>query len=236
MGAAPGATTLESNANHPNSIKGVAADANSSTDPSAPLEHRLQLSYTLHENLVTLSAASSAADAASADAGARGTKLTLTCSSTQQLTSTETLVRTIASSNAALPILFAASSRPVPSPAPAEATAAPPAAGAKPAKPGKPPPAPEEIPWQPDQLCTLPVDLGAILVGDTELVCMWPHKGLALPPQLQAYGRIQLRIQVLQCTIIHFCSWIARCSEAHTHTRYILATVQHSRCLKYVPY
>lgn len=228
MGATPVAATLAGNADHPNSSIGVAADANSNTDASAPLEHRLQLSYTLNENLVTLSAASSAADAASADAGANGAKLTLTCSSTQQLTSTETLVRTIASSNAALPILFAASSRPVPSSAPADqATAAPPAAGATSAKPGKAPPAPEEIPWQPDQLCTLPVDLGALLVGDTELVCAWPHKGLALPPQLQAYGRIQLHIQVLQRIIIQFCSWIARCSGRHSyaHTCECIASI-----------
>lgn len=148
-----------------------------------------------------MSAIKSSADAVSADAAAVGASLTLSCSSTQQLNSTETLVRTIASSNAALPILFSASTRPVASAAATDAaSAAPPSAGAKPAKPGKAPPAPEDTPWQPDQLCTLPVDLAAILIGDSELVCTWPQKGLALPPQLQAYGKIQLRIQVLQCT------------------------------------
>lgn len=158
----------------------------------------MQLSYTLNEEVVTLSTIKSSADAVSPNAAAVGASLTLTCSwRTQQFNSTETLVRTIASSNAALPILFSASSRPITTAADA-ASAAPPPAGAKPAKPGKAPTAPEEIPWQPDQLCTLPVDLAAILVGDTELVCTWPQKGLALPPQLQAYGKIQLRIQVLQ--------------------------------------
>lgn len=179
----------------------VAADLHSSTRAPTPLEHKLQLSYTLNEEVVTLSAIKSTADAVSANAATVGANLILSCCSTQQLNSTETLVRTIASSHAALPILFSASSRPTASASATDtASAAPPAAGVKSAKPGKARPAPEEIPWQPDQLCTLPVDLAAILVGDTEQVCTWPQKGLALPPQLQAYGWIQLRIQVLQNT------------------------------------
>ena len=178
------------------SFSAIAADIKSSAEAPAALEHKLQLSYTLNDEVVTLSASKSTADAIFADAAAVSAGLILNCSSIQQFNSTETLVRTIASSNAALPILFSASSRPSASATATDAASAmPPSAGAKPAKPGKAP-APEDIPWQPDQLCTLPVDLAAILVGDTELVCTWPLKGLALPSQLQAYGKIQLHIQV----------------------------------------
>ena len=159
----------------------------------------MQLSYTLNEELVTFSAIQSIADALYADAAAIAANSTLNCSSTQQFNSTENLVRTLASSNAALPILFSATSRRIASATATDAASVvPPSVSAKPAKPGKASPVLEDIPWQPDQLCTLLVDLAAILVGDTELVCTWPQKGLVLPPQLQAYGKIQLRIQVQQ--------------------------------------
>lgn len=180
----------------------VAADTNpSNTETPTPVEHRLQLSYTLNDEAVKVSAVTPTAGAVSADAAA--TASILSCSSTQQLAVSEAFVRAIASSNAVLPVVFTASSRLASPPAATDPpVAASPAAGAKPAKPGKAPPAPEEKPWQPDQQCTLPIDLGAILVGDTELICTWPSKGLSLPPQLQAYSRIQLRIQVLQSDLV----------------------------------
>ena len=181
----------------------TAAEATiSSTTSPTPLEHKLQLSYTFNDEAVTSSAITPTAGAVSADGAALESILKLNCSSSQQVVVTEALIHAISSSNAALPILLTASSRLTSNAAATDpaAAAAPPAAAAKPAKPGKAPPAPEEIPWQPDQLCTLSVDLAAILVGDTELICAWPQKGLVLPPQLQAYSRIQLRIQVLHCT------------------------------------
>lgn len=199
------------------SVAAVAADTGpGDTETPTPVEHRLQLSYTLNDEVVKSSAVTPTAGAVSADAAA--TASSLSCSSTQQLAVSEAFIRDLASSNAVLPVVFTASSRLASTPAAKDpAVTALSAAGAKPAKPGKAPPAPEEIPWQPDQQCTLPVDLGAILVGDTELVCTWPSKGLPLPPQLQAYSRIQLRIQVLQSDLV-----LAAVQPVHTCVQLIL--------------
>lgn len=206
-GAAFGDTIITKVEQIQDTVAAAAADSSpGSTEASAPVEHRLQLSYTLNEEAVTVSAVTPTAGAVPADAAATGSMLS--CSATQQLAVSEAFIRAVASSNAALPLLFKSSSRIASQAAAAGPAASAPAAGAKPAKPGKAPPAPEEVPWQPDQHCTLPVDLGSILVGDTELMCTWPPKGLPLPPQLQAYARIQLRIQVGQNTL-YTCSCAA---------------------------
>ena len=196
-------------------VAAVAADVDSPTEASSLIEHRLQLSYNLlNGEAVSSGPVVSTADPAGANAAVAAITPPLCWSATQQLAVNEALVHAAASSNAAFPVLFTSASRivsEVPPPdaaAAASAAAAKPAkpgkaaasaAAAKPAKPGKAAAVPEEVPWQPDQQCTLPIDLAALLIGDTDLVSEWPQKGLALPPQLQAYSRIKLRVQVLLC-------------------------------------
>lgn len=181
-------------------VAAVAADVDSPTEASSLIEHRLQLSYNLlNGEAVSSGPVVSTADPAGANAAVAAITPPLCWSATQQLAVNEALVHAAASSNAAFPVLFTSASRIVSEVPPPDAAAAASAAAAKPAKPGKAAAVPEEVPWQPDQQCTLPIDLAALLIGDTDLVSEWPQKGLALPPQLQAYSRIKLRVQVLLC-------------------------------------
>ena len=106
----------------------------------------------------------------------------------------------MASSNAAMPVtlLYTSRNAPIPdrsSPAPA-ASAAPVGKAAKPAKAAA---VPEEVPWQTVQQCTLPFDLAALLVGQTEAVLTLPKKGLPMPAQLQAFSSLTFKLQVSIC-------------------------------------
>ena len=172
------------------------AAVDSPAEASSLTEHRLQLSYSLlNGEAISSGPIMSTGGSAAASAAVTDVTSPLCWSATHQLAVNEALLHAAASSHAAFPIMLTVASRNVAKVPPAAASAI----AAKPAKPGKAAAAPEEAPWQPDQQCTLPIDLAALLVGDTDLVSEWPQKGLALPPQLQAYSRIKFCVQVVLC-------------------------------------
>ena len=168
-------------------------DNNSVSTPPLTVEQRLQLSYMLPGGeAVTSPAITTTADADSADSN---DTQTLKWSSTHVLNITDTVVHDVASSNAALAVTIIAASRSIAKTAEPAAAAAPPVAG-KPAKSGKAGTVLEEAPWQADQQHIAAIDLAPLLVGDTDVVCTWPKKGLAMPSQLQAYSSMRIQLQV----------------------------------------
>lgn len=171
-------------------------DNNSVSTPPLTIEQRLQLSYMLPGGeAVTSPAITTTADAAAADSADSNDTQTLKWSSTHSLNVTDTVVHDMASSNAALAVTIIAASRSIAKTAEPAAAAAPPVAG-KPAKPGKAGTVLEEAPWQADQQHIAAIDLAPLLVGDTDVVCTWPKKGLAMPSQLQAYSSMRIHLQV----------------------------------------
>ncbi len=188
----------------PRAEQATLTDAEGSSDGSSPVpavvEQRLQIGYVLPNGeavasppittLPVTSTADTSGSAASTD------RQSLTWSATHLLPVTETMVRDMASRNAALSMTFTTANRTTTTKTVESAPAAPTASAGKPAKPAKGSPMPEEAPWQADQQHVAAMDLAQLLVGDTDIVCTWPQKGLQMPVQLQAYNSIQIRVQV----------------------------------------
>lgn len=183
-------------------VAGGGGEVGSTTSIAAPdtIEQRLQVSYVLPtaESVtspqITTTPSTSTPETAAAEAAPPLDKQTLKWASTHLLPVTEAMVRSMASSNAALPITFTAASRTMAMTA--EAPAAPPPVAGKSAKPVKAGTVAEEVPWQADQQHVAALDLAPLLVGDTSVSCTWPQKGLAMPVQLQAYSTVRVCIEV----------------------------------------
>lgn len=175
------------------------AEGGSSRSAASTVEQRLQVSYVLPTGeavsspQISSTPSSTTDEAAAAESAATPDKQILKWSSSHLLAVTETIVRNLASSNAAFAMTFTAASRTAIQTAEA-ATLLPPTA-AKPAKAIKGA-VTDEVPWQADQQHVLAVDLAPLLVGDTALVCGLPQKGLAMPVQLQSYSTVQIHVEV----------------------------------------
>lgn len=178
---------------------------NAGTQQVQSVEHKLEVSYTLPsgEAVIAPPALSpvnpdvAATAAVHTSAFVTGAPQRLHWSASSTLSVDEALVRSIAASNAAMPLTLSCASRmPAAADSPPAANAA---ATAKAAKPGKAAAAavPEEVPWQPGPQQIVPFDLAPLLIGQTEVSLALPRKGLLMPAPLQAFSRIRIKLQVL---------------------------------------
>lgn len=216
------------------------AESGNSRSAASTVEQRLQVSYVLPTGEAVsspqiISTPSTTTDeAAAAESAATPDKQSLKWSSSHLLPVTETVVRNLASSNAAFAITFTAASRTAIKTAEA-ATLLPPTA-AKPAKAFKGA-VTDEGSWQADQQHVLAVDLAPLLVGDTALVCALPQKGLTMPVQLQAYSTVQIHVEVRFHQLLQrstMCMALAAMTQKYTADRCMPAfgnMLQQKKCM-----
>lgn len=206
--AAPAAAALEAG-----STDVVVNDSGEQIQTLQTLEHKLAVSYTLPngEDVALPPVLSASAAVANTQAPAEA-PCQLQYNAAHVFSVDEALVRSMAVSNAAMPLTLAYASRTTAAPDRVSPTPAANAASAgKAAKPAKAAAVPEEVPWMAAQQYIAPFDLAPLLVGQTEVQLKLPQKGLPMPVQLQAFSSVVVRLQV--CSHLSSQIWVHACSS-----------------------